>query len=188
MSRTLSRFERGRARRRCDMEGSLLLFSPRYLGLRTYRIWRRWPRRCCKLFTRSRSQGYHTSSLSLSFLSLSLSLSLYLSLSISSSPLHSHSIAFTADPLLVNYEVLTKETPEGWLKFFEKELKSYAITIFFTNGGMQDPVRDRVGDILADYVDAGNAVIIGVFANASRSSSIFMPSKKLNSATPPPNQ
>ena len=162
------------------MEGSLLLSSPRYLGLRTYRIWQRRPRGCSKLFTRSRPQGYNTSSL---FFSLSLALSF------SSSPpstlTHSHSIATTADPLLVNYEVLSKETPEGWLKFFAKELKSYATTIFFTNGGMQDPVRDRVGDILADYVDAGNAVIIGVFANASRGSPISMPSKKTQLRHPP---
>ena len=101
-------------------------------------------------------------------------------------PPHSHSTAITAEPLSVNYEILSKETPEGWLKFFKKELKAFVITIFFTNGRMKDPVRDRVGDILADYVDAGNAVIIGVFANARGGSPIFYYHFLLKNSTPRP--
>jgi len=48
----------------------------------------------------------------------------------------------------------------------QKLLASNRVAFLFTDGGFHGQYGERLGDVLVEYVESGNALIMGTFSNA----------------------
>ena len=67
-----------------------------------------------------------------------------------------------------------EENLNDHLEDVTKILKRHRVMFIFTDGGMKENYRNPLGDILCDFVEEDNAVIVGTFCTVAIGIFIFI--------------